>query len=86
MTMEAFDSGLSDLAEAVTTTGMALLGMDGKRLFVVAYPEEAYLKVREAIVRASGHYGTETTASTLWALLDPFLDDYERAEPTEEPE
>jgi hypothetical protein len=84
MTIDNFDSELADFAEAVATTGLALAGMDGRRLLVVAFPEDAFRKVREAIVRASGHYETQSTASTLWALLEPFLDDYERAEPDPE--
>jgi len=81
MTMEAFDSELADFAEAIATTGLNLVGLDGKRLLVIAFPEDAYQKVRSAFVRASGDFQTSTTASTLWALLDPFLDDYERSDP-----
>ena len=74
MTIERFDSDLADFAEAVTTTGLSLAGMDGKRLLVVAFPPDGYEAVRRAFVRASEEFGTQSTASTLWALLDPFLE------------
>jgi hypothetical protein len=77
VTIENFDSELADFAEAVATSGLALSGQDGKRLLVVAFPEDAFRMVREALVRASGEYETQSTASTLWALLEPFLDDSE---------
>jgi hypothetical protein len=77
MTIENFDSELADFAEAVATTGLALAGIEGKRLFVVAFPEDAFRTLRSAFVKASREFGTESTASTLWALLDPFLDDPE---------
>jgi hypothetical protein len=85
MTLDAFDSELADFAEAVATTGLALAGMDGKRLLVLAFPEETLWEVRRAFVRASEHYETQSTSSTLWALLDPFLDPPEPFPPDYDP-